>query len=99
LRGAPIVLVGEVTPQRNLDVRRLRNFHRRDSVEGNAGGEFGYPESTDDGDCAAQAEAGQFDLRAIAAYHALLIPPNLIGQEIASEHQSPRVRYTKLYSS
>src|ERR1700692_2274746 len=67
LRRAPIILVGEMGLQRNFYVRRLRCRLRRNAVEHHARGQFGNPGSADDGDCTAEAEAGQSDFAAVLA--------------------------------
>ena len=66
-RRAPVVLGGEMRLQRNFHIRRLCRLLRRDAVKHHARGEFRDFGGADDGHRAAEAEAGEADLGAVAA--------------------------------
>src|ERR1700687_526808 len=67
LRRAPVVLVGKMRLQRNFYIRWLCRLLRRNAVENHARGQLRNFGGADDGDRAAEAEAGQADLGAVPA--------------------------------
>ena len=65
-RRAPVVLAGEMRLQRNAHVGGLGRLLRRNAVEHHARGQLRNFRRADDGHRAAEAEAGEADLGAVA---------------------------------
>src|SRR6202012_3089027 len=65
-RRAPIILVGEMRLQRNLDVGGLGRLLWRNAIEHDAGSQLGDLGGADNGHRATEAETGQADLWAAA---------------------------------
>src|SRR5215470_7997733 len=65
-RRAPIVLVGEMRLQWDLNITGFRCLLRRDAVEYDASGQLGNLRSPDDSHGAAEAEAGEAHLGTVA---------------------------------
>jgi hypothetical protein len=67
LRGAPVVGVGEMALDGNLDLRRIGELSRRHAIEWHAAGDAGHARRGGDGEGAAHAEPHHAHLAAHAS--------------------------------